>query len=71
MATSGVDPCVLRDVSAVEQQIDIGNRDLRVVDAGDDQHRRRRLAEKSLGHERQLGKFTNEIAGRLDAFDDT
>ena len=48
MPSARIDPCALRHIAAVEQQMDIRNRDLSVLHSGDDQHRRRRFAENLL-----------------------
>src|SRR5260370_15413492 len=53
MSSVRIDPRVLGHIAVVEQQMHVGNRDLGILNAGDHQHRFRRLAKKALGSQRQ------------------
>src|SRR5258708_18009447 len=48
VAALRIDPCLLRHVSAIENQVRVRDRNLWVQDSVDHQHRRRRLSEQSL-----------------------
>jgi hypothetical protein len=50
MASARIYPRIFRDVPLAQEKIFIVDRDLRIEDARDDEHRRHRFAEQSLAH---------------------
>src|SRR5216684_2245240 len=55
MSALRIDPSLLGHIAAAEDQINVGNRNLRVQNSGENQHRRGRFSEELLIHEGQLG----------------
>src|ERR1700694_6153749 len=51
-----VDPRLLRNIAAAQNQIDVRDRNLCIEDSRDDQHRRRRVSKELLVHRRSVGK---------------
>src|SRR6266568_8890137 len=63
-----IDPCLLRHVAAIENQVRVRNRNLCVQNSRDHQHRRRRLSEQPLSHQRHLRENIRQVLHRFRAF---
>src|ERR1700675_4232756 len=64
-----VDPGFFWNVAGFHEQEGVGDGDLRIESAGDDEHLRSWLAEKILIYERHLGKHFREIVNRLGSLE--
>ncbi|WP_299786388.1 hypothetical protein, partial [Ramlibacter sp.] len=63
-------PGVLRDISGAHQELEVGERNLRVLDAADDKHRRRGLLKQTQRLQRHRRADALEILDRLDTLVD-
>src|SRR5258708_1796683 len=63
-----IDPRLLRHVAAVENQIRVRNGNLCVQNSRDHQHRRHRLSEQPLSHQRHLRENVRQVFHRFRAF---
>src|SRR5579864_2049566 len=70
MTATRVDPCVLRDIAFAQQQVIVGNRNLRVEYSCNHKHRRHGLPEQVLMHQRHLRQIFPHLIERVHAFED-
>src|SRR6266849_6356398 len=69
MSALGIDPRLLRHIAAAEKQVRIRDRHLRIQDSGDHQHRRRRLPQQTLRHQRHLRENVRQVIHCFCAFE--
>src|SRR5690242_18678529 len=61
MAALGIDPRFFGNIAAAEDQVGVGNWNLSVQCAGDEQHGRSRFADEALRNKRHFGEDGGQV----------